>query len=199
MSYYLIREIEVQNANALSSPFTYGFPAVTAFAGFAHALNSKITGVGIISHRFEMQDYSGKYGRTLKLTANPLLSNGERPSMVEEGRCHFTVSLIVELDEGLPVQGSEILRMKLAGGDILRYKGVEPMGDIHALRRVVNGYALRSVESEGDLIDALVTLHQFADGEWVTTRPSQWLVPVATGFKRISPLAVGVRGSRDLT
>ena len=37
-NYLLLKGLRVQNANALSSPFTFGFPAVTAFLGFGHAL-----------------------------------------------------------------------------------------------------------------------------------------------------------------
>ena len=66
--YLLIKRLRVQNANALSSPFTFGFPAVSAFLGLAHALQRYINphadpdeflinGVGIVSHAFAMQDH----------------------------------------------------------------------------------------------------------------------------------------------
>ena len=41
-NYILIKNIVVQNANALSSAFTIGFPAVTSFMGFMHGLQRKI-------------------------------------------------------------------------------------------------------------------------------------------------------------
>ena len=134
--YILIKKIRIQNANAISSPFTFGFPAITAFMGFAHKIqrhfnpdaNPKdllVNGTGIIHHQFSMQSYKNK----LKLTANPLEKDGSRPSFVEEGRCHLTLSLLLEV-ENLPIHEKEIEQFKvdivnfislckLAGGDII--------------------------------------------------------------------------------
>ncbi len=41
-NYIIIKNMMVQNANALSSAFTIGFPAVTSFMGFMHGLQRKI-------------------------------------------------------------------------------------------------------------------------------------------------------------
>ena len=38
----LIPQIKVLNANALSSPYTIGFPAMTAWLGAVHALQRKL-------------------------------------------------------------------------------------------------------------------------------------------------------------
>jgi CRISPR-associated protein Csy2 len=190
--YLLLKRLRVQNANALSSPFTFGFPAVTAFMGFAHALQRHlnpeadldallITGVGIVSHQFDMQDHQEGFNRTLKLTANPLDKDGNRPSFVEEGRCHFTISLLLEV-ENLPVgenaqkrlltqiQQRVEGRMKLAGGDILgldKYKPVQVLQDEPANRRhLMPGYVLmdrRALMEEAmqNGQDALDALHGF--------------------------------------
>lgn len=190
--YLLLRRLRVQNANALSSPFTFGFPAVTAFMGFAHALQRhlnkqdnlkdfRIEGVGIVSHQFAMQDHQEGFNRTLKLTANPLDKDGNRPSFVEEGRCHFTISLLLEV-ENLPVGERAIKRlqetirkqvlgrMKLAGGDILgldNYKPVDVLKDEPASRRcLMPGYVLMErrdlmVEAMQNGQDALDALHGF--------------------------------------
>lgn len=188
--YLLLKRLRVQNANALSSPFTFGFPAVTAFMGFAHALQRHfnpdndpdellINGVGIVSHQFDMQDHQEGFNRTLKLTANPLDKDGNRPSFVEEGRCHFTVSLLLEV-ENLPVgeyeqkqlfkqiQQQVAGRMKLAGGDILDFKLLDkPLQDEPANRRhLMPGYALmerRTLMQEAmqNGQDALDALHGF--------------------------------------
>ncbi|HPQ95666.1 MAG: type I-F CRISPR-associated protein Csy2 [Thiothrix sp.] len=187
--YLLLKRLQVQNANALSSSFTFGFPAVTAFMGFAHALQRhlnklenledfKIKGVGIVSHQFAMQDHQEGFNRTLKLTANPLDKDGNRPSFVEEGRCHFTASLLLEV-ENLPVgenaqrkffrQIHDLIlgRMKLAGGDILgldQYKPVQVLQDEPANRRhLMPGHVLmerrdlmvEAMEAGQDALDAL--------------------------------------------
>ena len=40
--YLLLERIEIQGANAISSPLTYGFPALTGFLGAIHALARKM-------------------------------------------------------------------------------------------------------------------------------------------------------------
>jgi len=235
--YLLLKNLRVQNANALSSPFTFGFPAVTAFMGFAHALQRYlnpesdpeellIKGVGIVSHHFEMQDYQEGFLRTLKLTANPLDKDGDRPSFVEEGRCHFTVSLLLEV-ENWPTGGLERLlekikqrilgRMKLAGGDILDIQKVDgPLKDEPANRRyLMPGYALierrdlmlEAMQNGQDALDALhgylQILHECERDDkgkvtWRSHRShSGWLAPIATGFHAVSEINTDVLQARD--
>lgn len=188
--YVLLKRLQVQNANALSSPFTFGFPAVTAFLGFAHALQRQlnptadpdellITGVGIISHALDLQDHQENYSRTLRLTANPLDKDGSRPSFVEEGRCHLMVSLVLAV-ENLPngrarenlirdLPNRLLARCKLAGGDILSVANVQILADNKAgLRALMPGYALlerrdlmlEAMQAGQDALDALYGLLQ---------------------------------------
>lgn len=186
--YLLLKHIRVQNANAIASPFTVGFPAVTAFMGFAHALQRHlnpaanpdavlIQGVGIACHAFTLQDHQDNYSRTLRLTANPLDKDGNRPSFVEEGRCHLTVSLLLEVNhlpngrdlEHLLERLKPLLmaRCKLAGGDILDVGKVLPLKDEKAsLRCVMPGYVLMErrdlmQEAMRNGQDALDALHGF--------------------------------------
>lgn len=188
--YLLIKKLQVQNANALSSPFTYGFPAVTAFLGFAHTLqrflnkdyasdfgNLVVSGIGIASHAFVMQDYKGAYESTLKLTANPLDKDGNRPSFVEEGRCHLCVSLVLELENlgnALELELVEAVttllngRMKLAGGDILPITNADQtitliLDNKKSLRQLMPSYVLierrdlmlEAMQAGQDALDAL--------------------------------------------
>ena len=52
----VLPHLRVQNANAVSSPMTWGFPAITAFIGLMHALARRLPadsglefrGVGVI-------------------------------------------------------------------------------------------------------------------------------------------------------
>lgn len=56
-SLILLRRIRVENANAIAG-LTYGFPAITHFLGFSHALSRKlkethglnIDGCAVVSH-----------------------------------------------------------------------------------------------------------------------------------------------------
>ena len=82
----LLPNLCVQNANAISSPLSWGFPSPTAFTGFAHALQRKAMerglsacfqegfgGVGIICHDFQPQVSwsSGDRAHVFHLTRNP--------------------------------------------------------------------------------------------------------------------------------
>lgn len=107
----LTLRLKVQNANAISSPLTWGFPAPSAFTGFVHALNLrlqqdselasieglKLDGVGIVCHHFEAQTHTpaGKRTQVFALTRNPIGADGKTAAIVEEGRAHFDVSLII--------------------------------------------------------------------------------------------------------
>lgn len=216
--YLLIRRLHVRGANAISSPLTYGFPAVSAFLGFGRALqrhfngaNSNgrlvVEGVGVVSHRFEMLDHQDGYNRTLQLTANPLNEKGERTSFIEEGRCHLTVSLVLKV-QGLQrgdrdlesMQQIIFAKMKLAGGDLLVRPEMEFLGDDRkSIRRLMPGYALlerRDLMTEamqnGD--DALQALHRHL---WIEHRSeSDHDGQVSWSSKRhrpgwIVPIAVG--------
>jgi CRISPR-associated protein Csy2 len=81
----LLPHIKVHNANALSSPFTIGFPAMTAWLGAVHALQRKVNASGlqnvnfdrtaIISHRIDLQTYKGVGDFIFSIigTGNPLV------------------------------------------------------------------------------------------------------------------------------
>lgn len=145
----LIPRLKIQNANALSSPYTIGFPAMTAWLGGVHALQRKLNQKGyenlqfkstaVVCHAMDLQTYKGEgdFVYSLVGTANPLVKNKktgafERPPFIEEARCHLDISLAIEL-EGLSVSVDrkdfdvdleEQLHagMKLASGDILSFK-----------------------------------------------------------------------------
>ncbi len=139
----LIPHIKVHNANALSSPFTIGFPAMTAWLGATHALQRKLNSdgfeslrfkaAGVVSHKADLQTFKGvgDYVHSIVGTGNPLDKDGNRPSFIEEARINLDVSLVIEL-EGLSKIDEErfreivyhhmLGRMKMAGGDILSCK-----------------------------------------------------------------------------
>src|ERR1700741_835072 len=102
MRYFLlIPHIKIQNANAMSSPYTIGFPAMTAWLGAVHALQRHLQRVGfadielfkvaVSCHQFDLQIYRGQgdYINSIISTANPLDKDGNRPAFVEEARCHL--------------------------------------------------------------------------------------------------------------
>ncbi len=137
-SLLILPRLRVQAANAVSGPLTWGFPSPTAFTGFAHALERRlaadlpagIAGVGIICHRFEQQVYhpAGNYTRVFCLTRNPVNKDGATASLVEEGKAHMEVTLVIALadwvleDDRTALLASisrTALSMRLAGGSLL--------------------------------------------------------------------------------
>ena len=107
-----IGRLRVHNANAVSGPLSWGFPAPSAFTGFVHALNRQLDGVqfggvGIICHQFDPQAAKprGSYTHSFKLMRHPYKANwrqksfqADKPSaIVEEGRAHLEVTLLIEL------------------------------------------------------------------------------------------------------
>jgi len=144
----LIPKIKIHNANALSSPYTIGFPAMTAWLGGVHALQRKLNSNGyadlkfsrmtVACHHIDLQTHKGQgdYIYSIIGTGNPLTKTGSRPSFIEEARCHLTVSLVIEYENmgwGSDSQDliesitQQLQQMKLAGGDILEFSPPELM------------------------------------------------------------------------
>src|SRR5438067_10042810 len=101
----LLSRLQVRNANAISSPLTWGFPSPSAFGGlihalgrkFAHRLTNKFSGVGVVCHAFAAQiaQPAGKRTQVFCLTRNPVDKDGTTTALVEEGRAHLEISLIL--------------------------------------------------------------------------------------------------------
>lgn len=145
----LLPHLRVQNANAISGPLSWGFPAVTAFTGFVHALQRrlqadgleiKLDGVAIICHHFEAQTSkpAGKHTHVFHLTRNPLDKDGSTAAIVEEGRAHLEVSLLIGM-RGADIPDTKDIQqkfacfmldmaqsMRLAGGSLLPGSGQYP-------------------------------------------------------------------------
>uniref|UniRef100_UPI004024D545 type I-F CRISPR-associated protein Csy2 n=1 Tax=Dialister sp. TaxID=1955814 RepID=UPI004024D545 len=147
MTYLLLPEIEIQNANALSSLCTIGFPAMTAWMGAVHALERKVRlteslrevrfiSLGVISHESRLQVYKnpGDYHYSIAISSNPLRKKGgntfERPPFIEDPRIHLKVSLLIECrgvsgdnkNDLLETVGDLLPLLKMAGGDVLTCK-----------------------------------------------------------------------------
>ena len=166
----LLPHIKVHNANALSSPFTIGFPAMTAWLGAVHALQRKLNesgfqtikfiSTGVVSHQCDLQTHRGvdDYVHSIIGTGNPLDKTGARSAFIEEARCHLDISLVIEF-VGIDKEQEQLVkdkvnhllhRMKIAGGDILDFRSPEFFKieesvpkDIRTLtRKLMPGYAL---------------------------------------------------------
>lgn len=131
--------LRIHNANAVSGPLSWGFPAPTAFTGFVHALqrrlgNVLLGGVGVICHGFEPQVIRprGSYTHRFQLMRHPYIAGWKQfqnkaAALVEEGRAHLEITLLVELldelDEDEHAELVEDIRallpaMRIAGGTL---------------------------------------------------------------------------------
>src|SRR5690625_2350223 len=129
----VIPRLRVQNANAISSPLTHGFPAMTAFLGLMWALERKLqkagidvpmNAIGVVCHDHQEQVTEGGFVKTFCLTRNPVNKAGKTAAIVEEGRIHLEVSLVIGInteswsDEHLPHIAETLTSMRIAGGTI---------------------------------------------------------------------------------
>ncbi|MGF1764387.1 type I-F CRISPR-associated protein Csy2 [Aliivibrio kagoshimensis] len=147
--YMVLSHIDIQNANSIAG-LTWGFPAVTNFLGFTHALNRKLSnsydgqydldliGCAVISHSFYNKVYQSKQNADFEFLQSknpPVLAKhkGSSPPIIEEGKMNLSVSLVIELEQSLLLSAGEIKQfekdvldicfgLRLAGGSILNIK-----------------------------------------------------------------------------
>lgn len=143
-TYITLGKIQVQHANCIAG-LTYGFPAITHFMGYIHALSRKLQkshnltleGCAVVCHQHQIHAYQPKgFGEYIfSQTRNPLTRTGEVAPIMEEGKMHLTVSLVTECkgiivggDEGINALANTLkqlsLTQKLAGGIISSLQSV---------------------------------------------------------------------------
>lgn len=136
----VLPHLQVQNANAVSSSLTHGFPSMTAFLGLMWALERKgraagidlsFRAVGAVCHDHQEQVTEDGFVKAFHLTRNPVSKDGSTAAIVEEGRIHLDLSLILAVDAGRwlrdphleiadTAQISEwIASMRIAGGIVI--------------------------------------------------------------------------------
>ena len=106
--YLLFDRVHIVNANAISSPITYGFPAITGFVGAMHALSRRFSqdegvaldGVLIANHECKVRHYRPHSAAdyTFVQSRNPVKKNGDTAAIIEEGKADLMVSLVVEVN-----------------------------------------------------------------------------------------------------
>ena len=144
----VVPRLRIQNANAISSPLTWGFPSMTAFIGLMQAIERKLpadfaigfAGVGVVCHDFQAQATRGSFTHSFHLTRNPVDKDGSTAAIVEEGRIHLDVTLVfgVQFLQGFAPGDTEgHRRMAASVGDLLagmRVAGGSVMPSLRGLR-----------------------------------------------------------------
>ncbi|MCK9505367.1 MAG: type I-F CRISPR-associated protein Csy2 [Porticoccaceae bacterium] len=135
----VIPRLRVQNANAISSPLTHGFPAISAFVGLmwnlerqtrAAGLDMQFNAVGVVAHDIDEQVTDSRYVSAFRLTRNPVGKDGKTAAIVEEGRMHLDISLVFAVQSQQlqdDVQAPSVVQkvaelmanMRIAGGSVL--------------------------------------------------------------------------------
>ena len=116
---------------------------MTAWLGFTHALQRRvrqhyadfvIEQTGVVCHDLQVLTHRGAndFQSSIIVPAAPLTKDGTRPAIMEEPRCHCEVSLLLKISdipsddeeeaELLTVIQQMMHRLKIAGGDLLRYQ-----------------------------------------------------------------------------
>ncbi|MCT7357678.1 type I-F CRISPR-associated protein Csy2 [Thalassolituus pacificus] len=196
----VIPRLRVQNANAISSPLTHGFPSMTAFLGLMWALERQLkqagldlplNAVGVVCHDHQELVTDDGFVKSFRLTRNPIDKSGKTAAIVEEGRIHLEISLVFgvnigtdEWREEYPAQVAEILnRMRIAGGTIhpqakpwlRRYQPfAEPNSDSEVMKKIsrqlLPGFTL---VARDDLLDQ--RLQALKNTQPDATRLDAWL------------------------
>lgn len=134
----VLPHLKVHNANAVSSPLTHGFPSITAFLGLMWALERKTRqagmdlefgAVGVVCHDHQEQTTEGGFVKSFRLTRNPVGKDGKTSAIVEEGRIHLDLSLVLAINaeawnsdaqlRDLHAVAELLQGMRIAGGTLL--------------------------------------------------------------------------------
>lgn len=136
----VLPHLQVQNANAVSSPLTHGFPSITALLGLMWALERKaraagldlaFKAVGTVCHDHQEQVTEGGFVKAFRLTRNPVGKDGCTAAIVEEGRIHLELSLAFAIhserwnrepearDADIATVAELLAGMRIAGGTLL--------------------------------------------------------------------------------
>lgn len=153
----VLPHLRVQNANAISSPMTHGFPAVSAFTGLMWALERTLSEqhdwplhfkkVGVICHSHEEQ-VNGTFLKTFNLTRNPLTKDGSTAAIVEEGRMHMEITLIFEVQEKFS-ETSDTNRILIQGNEDVQQQFAKKAMDAVTAMRIAGGSVLPSMPAFG--------------------------------------------------
>ena len=165
MTYLLLNRIKVQNANAIAG-FTWGFPAITHFLGFTHAIERKLAsqdslvditlqGCGVISHQQETHTF-WQYDKSFSQHRyQPYLQDSNNksasPPIIEEGKMNMTISLVIGIKGNVGHRKESFihfiescaLTQKLAGGLILEIGEISLLTEPKDIKRkLMPGFVL---------------------------------------------------------
>ncbi|MDR2365097.1 MAG: type I-F CRISPR-associated protein Csy2 [Zoogloeaceae bacterium] len=191
----IVPRLRVQNANAISSPLTHGFPAMSAFLGLMWALERRTTAqgldvlfnaVGVVCHDYQEQVAEDTFAKAFCLTRNPSLDKSKIGSdgkikkpdaIVEEGRIHLDLSLVFAVQ-------SRTLSEHMALGQTDAANAVAAKVNEHILTmRIAGGSVVHLPDSRAQKADIVSLIGTEADQQKAFNRAKLRLLP---GFTLVS-------------
>lgn len=151
VGYLMFKKVVIEGANTISSPLTYGFPAITGFLGSFHAMSRKMVddellsdvrlgGVLLACHDCQPQMYRpNSYNNyTFNQTRNPIKKDGKTASIIEEGKCRLVMTFVVEVlgtdtltneqqDYAMQKTKQWLQQQRMAGGSVRGLARFEPV------------------------------------------------------------------------
>lgn len=151
VGYLLFKKVVIEQVNTISSPLTYGFPAITGLLGSFHVMSRKMVddellsevslgGVLLACHDCQPQMYRpNSYNNyTFNQTRNPIKKDGKTASIIEEGKCRLVMSFVVEVladtrltteQQASAIQNTKqwIQQQRMAGGSVRGLSRFEPV------------------------------------------------------------------------
>lgn len=153
--FIFINKIRVQDANCVAG-LTWGFPSITGFTGFAHALSLKVqksdfskirvgSEIMVVAHDYHHHTYENEYQITLfsqKRGANfysDTDKNKQSKTMtrIEEGRMDMVISLLIPIQGRVGANRKEafidyliqcVSTMRIASGSVISIKELDVLG-----------------------------------------------------------------------
>ncbi len=138
-TYLLIPRMKIICANASSTAYTIGFPAMTAWMGAMHAMeryvqskegfeNIFLSRLAIIHHKFYLRVFKENKKTKIIGEKRPMIKDGStfKPApFIEEPKCDLVVSMLIGVDGLESSQKTEfekiirekVVTMRFAGGD----------------------------------------------------------------------------------
>ena len=183
----LIPKLEVEDVSAKPSPYTIGFPAMTAWMGFVHRLERdlqnteyvgiKFTSVGVVSHKFELDVFKSPraFNYAVKGKRLPPPKYKKNASLIPEPTAQLTASVVIECsdiglidhDEFTNIIQRLIHNYRLSGGCIIGFEKPE-LYSVHddasqkkLFRRLMPGFCL--IERRDLVQDAVGKGHDSLD------------------------------------
>lgn len=206
MSYLVLRNLSVKNANAQPCPWLIAPPSPTAFMGFAHALgrhlNESAQSVAIVQHDFSLcaerierrvlphqfraasfinkKDYSSKNKHALSL----------QPTV----RCNQRLSLLIKFSDDALIDCNTVNKWlpsaRIAGGTIDEF--AKPMTERNldsAISKLGSGWF---ITERSDLMTPQPGQDDRLDAFLASTSPdamatNPWVVPGLLGYRAVTP------------